>query len=147
MVMTFLPAYARARERARTQACGYQMRQVGLALQIYARDCAGSLPPASSGPAALLPRYLDDDTALHCPTAVYLQDHWTQRYAPRRIPLEYLYRGGLCEDDLPQTAVLADSAWDRHRDGANVLFLDTHVKLLSGALGEQTWRQGEAMAP
>ena len=44
------------------------------------------------------------------------------------IPFDYVYRGGLCDDDLPNQAVMADDMPERHNGGGNVLMLSGSVK-------------------
>ena len=39
------PVFARAREKARTAACASNLRQIGLAADVYAQDYDGLLPP------------------------------------------------------------------------------------------------------
>jgi prepilin-type N-terminal cleavage/methylation domain-containing protein/prepilin-type processing-associated H-X9-DG protein len=43
------PVFARAREKARTAACTGNMKQIGMAMQMYAQDCDETLPLFSQG--------------------------------------------------------------------------------------------------
>ena len=147
MWLIIIPIYGRAKAQGRARACGHGLRQIGIAMQIYARDHGSHLPPAEPGPRALLPRYIGEEEALRCPAAVYQRDHWRGPLASKPTDVGYRYRAGLCDDDLPQTPVMADSTWDRHFGRANMLFLDTHTKSLPRAAAERAWRQGEVSVP
>ena len=43
-------------------------------------------------------------------------------------PFDYVYRGGLCDDDLPTLALMTDDMPERHNYGANALLLSGSVK-------------------
>ena len=43
-------------------------------------------------------------------------------------PVDYVYRGGFCDDDDPRLPVAGDASDARHNEGANYLYLDGHVK-------------------
>jgi prepilin-type N-terminal cleavage/methylation domain-containing protein len=65
-----LPALARAKESGRRAACGNHLRQLDVALFLYANDQDGRLPPFSfstNWPSRLQPLYQDVDLLL-CPT-------------------------------------------------------------------------------
>jgi prepilin-type N-terminal cleavage/methylation domain-containing protein/prepilin-type processing-associated H-X9-DG protein len=80
------PAFSRARAKARQAACASNIRQVGMALAMYADDYDGLLPPATTkvpgghfstpwqGPLDVvwwdlaLP-YVRNEAVLHCPSA------------------------------------------------------------------------------
>jgi type II secretory pathway pseudopilin PulG len=44
------------------------------------------------------------------------------------LTFDYVYRGGLCDDDLPNQAIMADDIAHRHNGGANYLMLSGSVK-------------------
>jgi prepilin-type N-terminal cleavage/methylation domain-containing protein len=58
------PVYSASRAKARETVCGTQMRQIGLALQMY-RDDSGELPPHLS---SLYPAYVRDARLFVCPS-------------------------------------------------------------------------------
>jgi len=64
------PAFARARERARTCSCEANLFNTALALRIYASDYDGRLPLGPAGPEVLADLGLIDGWTLLCPTAI-----------------------------------------------------------------------------
>ncbi len=62
------PVFARARELARSTTCQNNLRQIWLALQFYAEDHAGRLPPGQDDLSPLVPRYLPDPMVFECPS-------------------------------------------------------------------------------
>jgi prepilin-type N-terminal cleavage/methylation domain-containing protein len=58
------PVLRASRAKARETTCGSQMRQIGLALQMYRDDC-GELPPHLS---SLFPAYVRDARLFVCPS-------------------------------------------------------------------------------
>jgi prepilin-type processing-associated H-X9-DG protein/prepilin-type N-terminal cleavage/methylation domain-containing protein len=51
LISILLPALARARESAKTVQCASNMRQIGLAMRMYAGEYAGAVPPSDVGAA------------------------------------------------------------------------------------------------
>ena len=49
LISILLPALSRARESAKTVQCASNMRQIGLAMRMYAGDNRGAVPPADMG--------------------------------------------------------------------------------------------------
>ena len=119
------PVFARARAKAHQTNCQTNLKQIGLALSLYARDHAGHLPPEQDDFRPLLGRYLPDASVLTCPSAVKNPEDHRNQLQP---PIDYFYRAGFCDDDDPTTLVAADSELGRHNEGANGLFLDGHCK-------------------
>ena len=68
------PVFAQARKTATKQQCLSNLHQVGMALQLYARDYDGHLPPAHNDLRPLLTQYADSESILRCP-----EDPATQR--------------------------------------------------------------------
>lgn len=52
-----LPALGRAKAKARQPACMNNLRQIGLAIQMYAQDSSDAFPPATNGPPASFTAY------------------------------------------------------------------------------------------
>jgi len=128
------PVFAKAREKARQFQCSSNLQQIGTALALYAHDYNGHLPPRRDDLGPLQPRYLPDGRVVTCPSAP------ADRGAPpppgspptsRRVT--YIYREGFCDDDAPQTPLMADPALETHNGGANVLFADGHAKWFAGS--------------
>ena len=81
LISVLLPALQRAREAGRVTACASQMRQIGLAIEMYTVDNNGTYPPAllpmtgSETPATTRPARPSRSTACCASTSV------------RRIPI------------------------------------------------------------
>jgi len=96
-----IPALGRARSRARRTVCMSNLKQIGLALQLYAGDNGGSYP-ATLG--ALVPDYVADASILRCPES----------------GTAYSYVSGLKQSDRASVIVAFDAPGN-HGNGANVL--------------------------
>jgi len=147
------PVFARAREKANQAQCLSNLQQTGLALALYARDHDGHFPPRRDDLAPIGGRYLPDVRVLTCPWGVQPPTRPAPVAAPaggrllgaasvlgpggRAVavgdegPAPYIYREGFCDDDAPETPLVADPVLERHNGGANVLFADGHVKWFS----------------
>jgi len=143
------PVFARAREQARKTRCGSNLRQIGLALEMYASDYDGLLPLAYSTPSqdgqpgivVLLLPYVKNRELFRCPSDVAKK--WQTEGT------SYDYGFGLLSPPLvaglpPQPQPL-DSPWNTdpskyvvsadfepkwHTPGPNLLFCDGHVKCI-----------------
>lgn len=131
------PVFAKAREKARQSNCITNLLNIGAGLRMYSADHWGYLPPTNNDLTPLLsPRYLAESGSLVCPTlrGDQLFDYppqSPQQMRARRTGFDYVYRGGLADDDPPDQAIAADRFRDTHNDGANTLFLDGHAKWLN----------------
>lgn len=67
MAALLLPALGKAKQRAQTIQCMNNIRQIDLALIMYADDHGGQLPPADSWNDALKPYTGGSDVMFHCP--------------------------------------------------------------------------------
>jgi prepilin-type processing-associated H-X9-DG protein len=102
-------AISTSRVMATRAQCKGNLRQVGIACQVYAMD-KNKFPPDLE---ALMPKYVDDPRVLQCPArggAKYV-------YLPGRTPT------------MPANTVLAyEPAGNHGGRGFNVLFVDAHVE-------------------
>ncbi|MGE5531511.1 MAG: prepilin-type N-terminal cleavage/methylation domain-containing protein [Bacteroidota bacterium] len=147
------PVFAKAREKARQSNCMTNLINVGTALRMYGADHWGYLPPTQNDLTPLLsPRYLPEPASLTCPT---LRGDSLFDYPPKspeqqlaqRSGFDYVYRGGLADDDPPQQGVAADRFRDVHNGGANALFLDGHGKWLQNEMFEKPTTAGAPGLP
>lgn len=123
------PVFSRARAAGYKAQCVSNLQQIGLALQLYARDHDGRFPVQSNNLQPLVSGYLREPSVLWCP------DDWLvtrgENPKPGRLGPDgfssYQYRGGLTIEDRWDIPVAAD--WDfRHDTGAAVLLLSGSVK-------------------
>ncbi|HIE53496.1 MAG TPA: type II secretion system protein [Armatimonadetes bacterium] len=121
------PVFARARERARTVNCATNLHQIALAMHLYAQDYGGRFPPPSEQFALPIMDYVKNWQIFSCPSS---PNPFTS--PEQQTVYAYLYEGGHCTDDPPQTRLVYDSEL-RHIGGGNVAFLSGKIKLISQA--------------
>jgi len=121
----------RAREQARRAQCMSNLKQFGLALNMYAQDHDEHFPPDL----VTLWRegYVTDPNLFFCPTpAHHAQDFSgvTETEAVAKLVKEhmhYCYVPGLKTTDSAGYILAFDEGWNHGGDGANWLFIDGHV--------------------
>jgi prepilin-type processing-associated H-X9-DG protein len=94
-----LPAFARAREEARREACQENMEQIYAGLNSYAADHDGEFPAVGvrqSGVmfdlASVYPEYIDDPALLTCPTGdLSVEDVTAAIERNKRVTHDYVY--------------------------------------------------------
>jgi prepilin-type N-terminal cleavage/methylation domain-containing protein len=107
-----LPALAQSKESARRIVCVNDLRQLGLAQQLFADDHDGRFAPrqAPFWPERLLSYYVNSNV-LHCPSDVathqrsYLVNGWNDHYddTPEQLDayLNYMVAEGMMESAIP----------------------------------------------
>ncbi len=104
-----LPALSKARDKAKMSECSSNLKQVGMALKLYASDYDGRYPGYSAATSAFgdyasgemattkyLPGRADlkqSNKLLHCPIGIQLADNDTVRYNRNRYGT-YIYNNG-----------------------------------------------------
>jgi prepilin-type N-terminal cleavage/methylation domain-containing protein/prepilin-type processing-associated H-X9-DG protein len=132
------PVFSRAREKARQTACLSNLKQLGLALQMYAGDYDGYLPMADNQPAMtgqtspvdVLNPYVKNTQIWRCPSDK--TNCWKDYGLSYDYCMGALLHLSLSIDDPSYDPVKSwifcdfDSTW--HTKGSNCLYLDGHVK-------------------
>jgi prepilin-type N-terminal cleavage/methylation domain-containing protein/prepilin-type processing-associated H-X9-DG protein len=135
------PVFSRAREKARETTCKSNLRQIGLALQMYSADYDDLLPlansrPATSGPPGIhevLGPYTRNQQIFRCPSdkpRMWQAEGTSYDYGMGMLdtimppqPIDYPF--GIEPSSCP---LMGDFEADWHIRGPNLLFADGHVK-------------------
>lgn len=136
------PVFARAREQARKRSCTSNLKQIGLALRMYADDYDGKLPTMAAQPSVspgvprmpdVLDPYVKNTGLWRCPTdAEYFKVEgssygWVELFNG----LKYSSPKFLGQDLSELPCVLDAEFWhDGGSDSKNALWLDGHVKYI-----------------
>lgn len=130
LAAVMLPTFARSREKARQVSCQSNLKQIALAMQMYAQDYQGRLPDALRWKEQLLP-YTRNEALYGCPGG--------EGAGPGPYAMNARYSGATLADiPHPETAILAYDADEagrpvaRHNGGTDCAFADGHVKWVQG---------------
>jgi prepilin-type N-terminal cleavage/methylation domain-containing protein/prepilin-type processing-associated H-X9-DG protein len=136
------PVFARAREKARETSCRSNLKQIGLALHMYASDYDGLLPIADDKPvtnpilgfglADVIQPYVKNRQVHRCPsdtTGWWKSDGTSYDYGFGLISAPVCIDAplpGLEPADCPLDGDF-ETTW--HNRGNNILYADGHVKI------------------
>ena len=145
-----LPTLGRARESARRTQCASNLKQIGLALNMYANDSNEAFPTGGTGAAAelqslgkLFDTYITDRKVFRCPsdsgvTEISVLTLGTDNTTFTASTCSYGYDDNHTAGNDPGVAIVADrlgtdtastSLSNNHNHkGQNVLFIDGHVE-------------------
>ncbi|MFH1664705.1 MAG: type II secretion system protein [Candidatus Omnitrophota bacterium] len=114
LLMPFVKSINRNMERT---ICSNNLREIGLALYIYAREHDGKFPPGIK--TLYDEQYLNDEKMLNCPGSKeqgFLEDP------------DYIYIAGLSVRDPSTKILLRDKAKNHSSGGQNVLYVNGSVE-------------------
>ena len=150
-----LPALGRARESARRTQCASNLKQIGLAINMYSNDNSGAFPTVSASAASaeiqslgqLFDAYITDRKVFKCSSDSGVTDAGNLSISPGTATVanatfestdnscSYGYDDNHTSADDPGVAIVADAQGgsaalsDNHASkGQNVLYIDGHVE-------------------
>ena len=141
LISILLPSLNRAREAANRIKCSSNMRQIGLALRMYANSTPGSAFPPDLATLArsstLTPDvFVDPSDNLTTPAAGGSPAVWASQISSAPSPhcsYVYPYQVGWTDAMPSDVVVLYESPSNHSGDGGNVLFGDGHAEFFRSA--------------
>ena len=136
-----LPAIGIARRKAYRISCVSNLRQLGLAIEMYTQDNDGVLPNAKTNEIgsstqgeptiySLLLPYIKVSGVFYCPSDTEAGKSGSDSEVTSYL-WNYNKSGVMMQADrTSEIAIMADLG-DWHSDGSNILFLDKHVRFAS----------------
>jgi prepilin-type processing-associated H-X9-DG protein len=134
-ISILLPSLNRAREQANRVKCASNLRQIGLAVQLYANNNKGSFPPDLP---ALFGAGLLQSNVLICPSTNHTAAPGTPSFQLGK-DLSYVYVGKGLNFTAQSSVIIAYEPPSDHtpgqptgqKSGGNVLFADGHVEFVT----------------
>ena len=116
----------RAREKVQQVRCASNLRQIGLALRLYAVENGGFLPP---DPQTLVASQTISLGSFVCPSTA---DFPAQNPGQLSAHHSYIYvAAGLSTSSKPECIVIIEDPANHNLEGSNALYADGHVEFLS----------------
>lgn len=129
--------------RRRMQCAITNLRQIGLAAKQYALDNGEGYPPDFT---ALLPDNIDTPKLFSCPSDPSAWEEVRTTGKVGRANTSYVYVSGLTISDDPRCILAFDRPENHRGDGANAVFLDTHVEWMLPDQFEKSLEETRALA-
>jgi competence protein ComGC len=116
MTAVFTPFMRHSNESMARVDCANNLRTIGLAMYIYARENNGEFPPSLD--TLYSEQYLGDVSAMNCPS--------NKTTGTRKDP-DYMYTPGLTVRDESRTVLVRDRD-DNHAGGGNILYVNGTIE-------------------